>query len=277
MTQPRIFVSYVPSPRSAATGRGGRQRVVKDPAMATLAGALLVGGTVQTVSSAPINQVQPAAVDREALLSSTSWQPMPSALPYLTLATVDIAAPVDAAREAEPPPVVKEPMARPLARLARPRRDLTGFLADRGLTLAAAHEPLTTAPAAEDQGTAGPALASAAETVAAVVSGASGAAAAVTEAAAVDLSPESSDLVETQSYPTVTIAGQELGAVTMRGGKVHLASLVGLLKLKLPADEFARLSTAPASDSYVAVESLTDAGIVASLDADGERLTLSAS
>ena len=277
MTQPRIFVSYVPAPRGAPAGRAGRQRVVKDPAMMTLAGALLVGGTVQTVSSAPIDQVQPAAVDREVPLASTSWQPMPNALPYLTLATVNIAAPGDAARATEPPPVVKEPMARPRAKLARPRRDLTGFLADRGLTLAAAEEPLAPPPAAKDTDAADPALASAAVALAAVDPGASGAAAAVTEAAAVDLSPESSDLVETQSYPTVTVAGQELGAVTMRGGKVHLASLVGLLKLKLPADEFARLSTAPASDSYVAVESLTDAGIVASLDADGERLTLSAS
>jgi hypothetical protein len=276
MTQPRIFVSYVPAPRGAATGRGGRQRVVKDPAMMTLAGALLVGGTVQTVSSAPINQVQPAAVDREVPLASTSWQPMPNALPYLTLATVNIAPRADAARATEPP-VVKEPVARPRAKLVRPRRDLTGFLADRGLTLAAADEPLAPAPAAKETDAADPALASAAGALAAVDPGASGAAAAVTETAAVDLTPESSDLAETQSYPTVTIAGQELGAVTVRGGKVHLASLVGLLKLKLPADEFARLSTAPASDSYVAVESLTDAGIVASLDADGERLTLSAS
>lgn len=277
MIQPRIFVSYVPSPRTAAAGRVGRQRVVKDPAMVTLAGALLVGGTVQTVSSAPIDQVQPPAVDQEAPLASISWQPTPRALPYLTLATLDIAPPVDAARATEPPPVLEEPTARPRTKLARPRRDLTGFLADRGLTLAAADEPL--APALESKGTdaAGPAPASAAGAVAAVAPVATGVTAAVTEPAAVGLSPEASEPVETQSYPTVTIAGQELGAVTMRGGKVHLASLVGLLKLKLPADEFARLSTATASDSYVAVESLANAGIVASLDAGGERLTLSAS
>lgn len=80
-----------------------------------------------------------------------------------------------------------------------------------------------------------------------------------------------------QTFPTVSVDGQALGAITMRDGKLHLAALVGLLELKLPSGEFERLKAAPAADSFVDFEMLRDAGITATLDPSGTQITLTAS
>ena len=79
-----------------------------------------------------------------------------------------------------------------------------------------------------------------------------------------------------QTFPTVSVHGIALGAVTMRGDTVHLASLLGLLKLKLPAEEFARLQAAPAADSFVSLAKLRAAGLDVTIDRANERIALAA-
>jgi hypothetical protein len=83
-------------------------------------------------------------------------------------------------------------------------------------------------------------------------------------------------VTELQTFPMVAVAGEALGAVTMRGDKIHLASLVGLLELKMPAGEFERLKAAPAADSFVDLDTLQAAGISATIDPAGETITLAA-
>ena len=67
-----------------------------------------------------------------------------------------------------------------------------------------------------------------------------------------------------------------LGAVTMRGDNVHLGSLVGLLQLRMPAQEFTRLKAAPSADSFVSLDTLRTAGLDVKVAADGESLALAA-
>ena len=160
------------------------------------------------------------------------------------------------------------PPPRPVPPATVPRRDLAGFLAERGLVLEA---PEPVSGASGDNVTAGLAPPP------------------ISEPAALAELPEStlaSDSVagqeragpdiasQVQTFPIVALDGKPLGAVTMRGDSVHLASLVGLLELKLPKAEFERLRTAPAADSFVPIASLREAGIDLALDDSGERIAL---
>lgn len=276
VTQPRIFVSYVPAARSMREGSAQRSRRAGEPAMALLAGALLAGGAVHGWGSAETGTGRrPPSGRQDSIAPALTGLPTQPRLPYLTLASVgfapptDFVLPADAARA----PEKTAPPAAPRPASARPRRDLAGFLEDRGLTLAAAKPDVQAASAEWSDASARPDAPSGeiAATDAAKPAGSPSAVAvlAPAEAQAGALAP-----AEAQSFPIVAVGGQELGAVTMRGGKIHLASLVGLLQLKLPAAEFARLNSAPAADSFVDAETLRAAGIAMAHDPAGERVTL---
>ncbi|RYE66585.1 MAG: hypothetical protein EOO81_11330 [Oxalobacteraceae bacterium] len=68
------------------------------------------------------------------------------------------------------------------------------------------------------------------------------------------------------SYPMVLIGDHPIGAITMERDRLHLASLVGLLKLKMPAVEFERLQTSEAANAFVTFDELRNAGIEATFD-----------
>ena len=270
VTQPRIFVTYVPARRPTRQGRVLHVPRAKDPALAVLAGALLAGGAVHAFGSTQGGSRSEPRSNLRSPPAATQWRPAPDALPYLAVASIELPPPVDRAPPAKLAAVKREPPPRARAPIAGPRRDLAGFLEERGLPLAAAAAPPGLAEHADTPQA--PTLELAAvDTALPVVPPSAIAATASTEA-----EPEAPAAAEAQSFPTVTVGGQALGAVTMREGKIHLASLVGLLQLRLPTGEFARLASAPAADSFVDVEALRAAGIEAVLDPDGERLTLSA-
>ena len=304
MTQPRVFVTYVPSRRTPRAGGAYAPRRAPEPVLAVLAGALLAGGTVHALGSADAGGTprRPPA-PRDPLATERADSPAPVALPYLALATVDPLPPTDRSPETAAPPA-KLSAAAPVPRSlpGGPRRDLAGFLEDRGLTLATSEPAAGTAPdVAFDETVAPDALigAVAASEIAAGTKSAAplaepGAPRALAGAVAVaavarentlssvpngvseQALPQSGSATEAQTFPIVAVDGQRLGAVTMRGDRVHLASLVGLLQLKLPAAEFERLAAAPAADSFVALDTLRAAGISVTLDPAGEQMTLSA-
>lgn len=272
VTQPRIFVTYVPAPRPTRQSRALHVSRAKDPALAVLAGALLAGGAVHafgSLQSGGGSQPQPG---RLRPLAAPQWRPAPDALPYLAVASIELPPPAVRELPAELAPAKHEPAAQVPPPIVRPRQDLAGFLEDRGLPLATAAGPALPELSGLADTSQKPATELAAVDTALPIVPPS----AVAVTASAEAAPETPAAAETQSFPTVTVGGQALGAVTMRGGKIHLASLVGLLQLKLPASEFARLSSAPAADSFVDVEALGAAGIDAVLDSAGERLTLSA-
>ena len=98
-------------------------------------------------------------------------------------------------------------------------------------------------------------------------------------ASAIALNAASPEASFVQSYPLVVADGEVLGAVTLRdfgtsGMAVHLRSLLGLLRLRMPEAEFLRLDGAAAADRYVTFEELRMAGIDAQFDARGTRLAL---
>lgn len=304
MTQPRVFVTYVPSRRAPRAGPGHISRRAPEPVMVVLAGALLAGGTVHALGSADAaGAPRPAPAPQDPGVTEQADRPAPDALPYLALATVDPPPRTDRVpEEAAPAAKLSAGPSVPRSVPGGPRRDLAGFLEDRGLTLATSEPAAGTAPdVAFDDPVApdafiGPVAAS--ETAAGTKS-----AAPLTEpgappalALAVDVAAaaqedalssvpngvseqalsQSGSAIEAQTFPIVAVGGQRLGAVTMRGDRVHLASLVGLLQLKLPAAEFERLAAAPAADSFVALDTLRAAGISVTLDPAGEQMRLSA-
>ena len=87
----------------------------------------------------------------------------------------------------------------------------------------------------------------------------------------------------TQTFPMIEVAGDKLGAITMRDfganrQAVHLGTLLSLFRLKMHPAEFARLNASPAAAQYVSLESLSQAGFAVDYDArkgilhlDGER------
>lgn len=152
---------------------------------------------------------------------------------------------------------------------ATPRRDLAGFLAQQGHTLATTAHTLRSGEVTEQATTTSDAL----EDTAALMVAVRPVAAASSATSAVPAEGAGAE----QTFPSVSVDGQALGAITMRDGKLHLAALVGLLELKLPAGEFERLKAAPAADSFVDFEMLRDAGITATLDPSGMQITLIAS
>lgn len=84
-----------------------------------------------------------------------------------------------------------------------------------------------------------------------------------------------------QLFPMAVVNGEPLGAVTLRdlgveGQAVHLGALVGLLKLRMPEAEFARLSSAAAAGRFVTLDQLRAAGIIVQFDARAGRLLIDA-
>lgn len=84
-----------------------------------------------------------------------------------------------------------------------------------------------------------------------------------------------------QSYPLAVVNGEPVGAITLRdlgaqGQAVHLGALVGLLKLRMPETEFARLSAAAAADQFVTLDRLRAAGITVQFDSSSGRLLIDA-
>lgn len=276
MTQPRIFVTYTPAPRLAQRSAARSVRQSGPPAMAVIASAILAGGALHGFGGTETKATPPVSGAQAPDGSPRLGQPGSRPLPLRALASVSFEAPTKLApkpKATSAAPHLSAPLAPPPPVKAQPRRDLAGFLAERGLSLAEAAPPV--AAAAGPSAAAAPiaALEEVAEptpiaSVAVTTSVAAAAPAAAT--APQSAAPE----IETQSYPTIAVGGEDLGAVTMRGDKIHLGSLVGLLKLKLPADEFAKLSAAPAADSFVDAETLRAAGIGIAQDPGGERVTL---
>jgi hypothetical protein len=76
------------------------------------------------------------------------------------------------------------------------------------------------------------------------------------------------------TYPMVYVGANPVGSITMRGDRVHLASLIGLLNLRMPNPEFDRLQGLPGADCFVALERLRDAGIEAKWNQKRDRLIL---
>lgn len=272
-------MTYVPA--AARTRRTVDRASASAPVAAVLASALLAGGTVHALGSAdsPVpaaaetKPTKPKAQAREALplLALASTDVKPIAAPVVAEAAPVPAKPLAAPVAAEPRP----PMARPVAALAaaedppsapqptpRPRRDLAGFLDDQGLSITPASDIAIAAPAPVEA------------VVAASEQPVAPAPAPIALADANGAAP--ADNAEAQTFPTVSLDGIALGAVTMRGDTVHLGSLVGLLQLKMPPEEFARLKTAPAADSFVGIDTLRAAGLAIAIDSAGERLTLAA-
>lgn len=279
-------MTYVPA--AARTRRTADRASASAPAVAAvLASALLAGGTVHALGSA--DSPVPAAAETKptSRKARAPEAPVREALPLLALAATDVkpsAAPV----AAEPRPASARPLAAPLATeprpatarppvaalaaaedppsapqpTPRPRRDLAGFLDDQGLSITPASDI---------------AIAAAAPVEAVVAASEQPVAPAPAPIALVDANGAApADNAEAQTFPTVSLDGTALGAVTMRGDTVHLGSLVGLLQLKMPAEEFARLKTAPAADSFVGIDTLRAAGLAIAIDSAGERLTLAA-
>ena len=76
----------------------------------------------------------------------------------------------------------------------------------------------------------------------------------------------------TQTFPMIEVAGDKLGAITMRDfganrQAVHLGTLLSLFRLKMHPAEFARLNASPAAAQYISLESLSQAGFAVDYDA----------
>ena len=237
-----------------------------------LAGALLASGSTHSIAGA--DSFARARLDTPVKLPfvAAAKPAAPSkqdALPLLTLAVVD-AKPPAAPAVSRPSPAlamatVPPPQPVPPKPAAAPRRDLAGFLAEQGHLLvpvsedlAAAAKPLSADPVSLEAAPAPP------------VAFAESVATAAQSADATLQTPIA------QSFPILSVDGAALGAVTMRGDTVHLAALLGLLQLRMPAEEFARLKAAPAADSFVSLATLRAVGLDVTMDSAGERLTLAA-
>lgn len=260
-------MTYVPTAGglrgSSLRGRGS----VRSPKVAVLAGALLAGGSAHSIAGA--DGLRPVTLLPEA--STKPVEPIePAALPLLALASIEAppvphaaVAPVLVAKAGAALSAPKRPPPRPVA---APRRDLAGFLADQGHVVAPL--PEETPPAAELTDTP-------ADPLGTDLAAAPATAAPVAAAAAETGVPVPPPAIA-QSFPSLSVDGTELGAVTMRGDTVHLAALLGLLQLRMPAEEFERLRAAPAADSFVSLATLREAGLSVTVDPAGERLTLAA-
>ena len=284
MTQTRVFVTYLPARPRPVRAVSRSPGSLAAPATTVLASALLAGGAIHAVGGAREFAQPTARVALDAAQPSGPLRPaMDEPLPFLALAASAMAPATERAGAAglpAPAETVAQPARAPLARasaardaaaappprpIAGKRLDLAGFLDDQGFALAA--KPPLAEPAS-----------GAAESRAAVLPAGEPA---LAESAIAPLgsapSPAAAPLpAEAQTFPTVTIDGVALGAVTMRGDTVHLSSLVGLLELRMPAEEFERLQSAPAADSFVSIATLRAAGLDVAVDPAGEQITLAA-
>lgn len=82
-----------------------------------------------------------------------------------------------------------------------------------------------------------------------------------------------------QHYPVIMANGVEIGAISVRvdanGSSLHLKSFLSLFQSKMDPDLYTKLASAPASDSYVSLTTLADAGINLDYNASAERIKLS--
>lgn len=265
LTRNRVFVTYVPAARLPGRGGARGELAARSPKMAVLAGALLAGGSAHSTADADGFRPETFPLETPAVpIEPTGPEP----LPFLALATV---APAPAAAVeaplavAKPAAAVARPEPAPPEPLSAPRRDLAGFLAEQGHVLA----PLPDAPAA-------PALTSDAQAAPEMEGGAASAPVAPASIAGAETPQPDPQSAVAQTFPTLSVNGTELGAVTMRGDTVHLAALLGLLQLRMPAEEFARLKASPAAESFVSLAMLREAGLAVTVDPQRERLTLAA-
>lgn len=232
--------------------------------MAVLAGALLAGGSAHSIAGADgFRPVKLAPVSTANPVGPIG----PERLPFLALAAVEpppappMAAPVAVAK---PAVAIAQPVPAPPKRLAAPRRDLAGFLAEQGHALRPiADEREETSRLIEENEAGADADALPSAKAAPVL-------------AAAEVPRAEPQPTVAQSFPTLSVGGMELGAVTMRGDTVHLSALLGLLQLRMPAEEFARLKASPAAESFVSLATLREAGLAVTVDPQAERLTLAA-
>jgi hypothetical protein len=233
-----------------------------------LAGALLAGGSAHSISGAdgagPTRLESPAKIPPVAIAKPAAHATRDT-LPYLALVVVDAkppAAPAAVPRAHAPKAAAPVTVPKPVT---APRRDLAGFLSEQGHVMA----PLSGEPGATParlEGRLAP------MEVEANLS-ATGTAPAITSAETDEPTPRP---LVAQTFPSLSVDGVTLGAVTMRGDTVHLAAVLGLLQLRMPAEEFARLRGAPAADSFVSLATLREAGLAVTIDSVGERVTLAA-
>jgi hypothetical protein len=284
LTQTRVFVTYLPARPAPGIVKPRPAGSLGSPAVTGLAGAMLAGGLVHALSGAEAVSYRSA---RPALdtAPSVGISPTPGALPFLALAStaerpsfdftqtpgVAVAAEIVASPAKPIPsagaPARKRPAADRTSRaLAGKRLDLAGFLDDQGFALTPASAPFAASalsPVETPAALAPPAEIESAE-------------AGIAQDVAPTAEPPAVPSAQAQTFPTVTVAGVALGAVTMRGDAVHLGSLVGLLQLRMPDAELVRLQSAPAADSFVSLDTLRAAGIEIAIDPEGESLALAA-
>lgn len=278
MTQPTVFVTYVP--KRALDRRAAMAPVRKpDAVMALLAGVMVVGGTVAALTPAVSQAAAPnGMIMRVTLPEATHFIPRPdqqhSGEPSGSGKDIMPDVVTEGGGEAGIPglsPIPSDdqkPARMPPGANPGQRRDLEGFLDERGLRLLPVREPAVSDPGAVATGQMPqrlPVLAAADQSIDIV-----------TEHAVNALGPVSGKSVEenAQSYPNVFIGGRPIGAVTMRGDRLHLGSLVGLLNLKLPGRGLNRLGELAGADTFVALKTIAEAGIVVSFDEARGRLTL---
>lgn len=292
----------MPAPRRAGRIAVRQQPPTLAPVGAVLAGALLAGGAVYALPGAHSTRIAVQPDGSMTLASKVQRPTKTEVLPLIAFASLEpdlaSAAPIAqptrsparaiarsskqtlsssstaVSRAIPPQPALEKP-------IAPPRRDLAGFLAEQGHVLA----PTETGPnpAMPEEAALTPAPPPATRTPGgepALAGTEPGVVLAAVAPTAIRNSIEPADAAPAdpvvQTFPTVSVHGIALGAVTMRGDTVHLASLLGLLKLKLPAEEFARLQAAPAADSFVSLAKLRAAGLDVTIDRANERIALAA-
>lgn len=280
MIQPTVLVTYVP--KSALDRRAAMAPERKsDALMAVMAGMMAVGGTV-----AALNPAMSQAAAPHGMITRVVLPPVSKSAPKL-LANLASELPASDGRDAAgkakttaplssvsnmalAPSGVRNPPDEARSRQAYQRRDLAGFLDDQGLKLVTSRAAM---PMASDASAYAPKVGS---RDLPVLAAAEEAMAIVPDNRMPEFAPAPKPPMQeaAQSYPNVFVAGQSIGAVTMRGDRLHLASLIGLLALKFPGRELDRLGKLAGTDTFVSLQALGNAGIQASFDEDGGRLTL---
>lgn len=248
MPQPAIFVTYLPE-RALESRRLSAARDRREPLLALLAGVFAMGGAIAVATPSIGHAAMTAGPIARVKLSETQRG---------SAGGIPVPATVVAMKHADVPGTVPAPVAPPakVARVAEPAHGPSGGRGPGTLL------PKVRAPVALRMP-----VAPTPEPAAAAVAAAVGIVPPVAEL----LQPASQDAA---SYPTVMVGDRSIGAVTVIGGRIHLASLLGLLKLKMPAADYARLHGSRAADVFVTAQQLRDAGIDASFDPDRDRILL---
>ena len=282
MTQTRVFVTYLPA--QSAPGRASLRPLgsLGASSATVIAGAIFAGGLVHALGGAGATTYRDARAVFGVAPDSGATRSR-EAVALLALASAELAHPVDLssarlrtapATSTQRPTKVAPRTAQALgavASVASPqavtgkRRDLEGFLDEQGYAMA----PVDTASEGSSSLVESPGVFAPAPERAPREGG-------IAPNAEPTLQPLMPSQGKTQTFPRVMVDGVELGAVTMRGDNVHLGSLIGLLELKMPAEEFVRLKAAPAASSFVSIDVLREAGLEVTVEADGETVELAA-